>query len=441
MELKQRTLSQEVSVQGVSLHTGEEVELTLKPAPANTGIVFKRIDLPESPEVRAHYELIGDLLRNTTLVSGHAKVHTVEHVVSALRGMDIDNAIVELNASEPPILDGSAKQYVDLIEKATPIEQETERKTFKLAETINVEFEGKSMIALPYDGFKITCTFADERGKYTQYLSIDIDHEVYQRQIAPARTFTFYEDIEALIKAGKIKGGSLDSAIVIKEDKIMAKEPLRFEDEFVRHKILDIVGDLSLLGMPIKAHIIATKPGHAINSELTKKLGELAQSTTKPIAKQAPKPAEAAPAITDGAVMDIQAILDFLPHRYPFLLVDRVIGIDENTITAIKNVTINEPFFVGHFPAEPVMPGVLQVEAMAQVAGILLLNKINDAGRIAYFMSCDKVKFRKKVIPGDQIRIECELKKLRGNKLGQAYAECKVNDEVVSSAELMFTLA
>jgi UDP-3-O-[3-hydroxymyristoyl] N-acetylglucosamine deacetylase/3-hydroxyacyl-[acyl-carrier-protein] dehydratase len=256
-------------------------------------------------------------------------------------------------------------------------------------------------------------------------------------QIAAARTFTVYEDIEALIKMGKIKGGSLDCAVVIKGDKILSKEGLRFKDEFVRHKMLDIIGDITLLGLPIKAHIIATRPGHAINADLTKALAEkLTEKKKGP--KKKPRPAMVLPTETE---LDIRRILDTLPHRYPFLMVDRVVEfIGDDALVAIKNVSINEPFFQGHFPGNPVMPGVLQLEAMAQAAGILMLRRGSSEGKTSLFMSADKVKFRKPVRPGDQLILNAKLTKTRGNKLASAEVTCTVDGQVVSSAELMFAI-
>jgi len=293
---------------------------------------------------------------------------------------------------------------------------------------------------LPSDTFKISCTSADDRGIHTQHLSLEIDPETYEREVCAARTFTVYEEIEELLKLGKIRGGSLENAVVLKGDKILSKEPLRYKDEFVRHKILDIVGDIFLLGVPIKAHIIAMRPGHAINSELTRALAEnlkAQRAGKKP--KEAPKPIKAIQPTETS--MSIGSILETLPHRYPFVMVDRIIEfIGEDELVAVKNVTINEPYFQGHFPGKPVMPGVLQVEAMAQAAGILMLRRTGNTAKLAFFMSCDKVKFRKPVEPGDQLVIYVKLLKFRGNKIGTAEASCKVNDQVVSSAELMFTI-
>lgn len=440
--MKQRSILREVSISGKSLHTGEDVHLTLKPAPANHGIVFKRLDLFGKPELKPSIEFVTDLVRSTTIADGDAKVHTVEHVLSALNGCGIDNVLIEMDASEPPILDGSAKHFVNLIQQAEPVDQEADRSYFELEEPVSVTRGGSSIIALPHNGLRVTCTSTDDRGIHTQHLSLDVDPESYIAQIAPARTFTIYEDIEELLKLGKIKGGSLDSAIVIKGDKILSKEPLRFKDEFVRHKILDIIGDIALVGMPVKAHFIAVRPGHALNAELSKVLHEklLAKIKGRTKASAVPKKVE----ITDEPekVMDVRRVMDLLPHRYPFIMVDRVIEIvDDNELVALKNVTINEPFFQGHYPGRPVMPGVLQVEAMAQAAGLLLLRKVSvEDNRVAFFMSADKIKFRQAVEPGDSIKIRVKLIKTRGNKIATATGECKVGNKVVSNAELMFML-
>lgn len=438
MPTKQRTIRKERSIKGKSLHTGEDVSLTIKPAEVDKGFVFRRIDLFGKPEINPVSSNVTDLVRSTTISNGNAKVHTIEHVLSALTGCGIDNAIIELDASEPPILDGSARPFVNLILEAEPIEQEKERDYFILPEPLSVTSGNRSMIALPYNGFRITCTSADDRGSHVQHLSIDIDPEIFVAQIAPARTFTVYEDIEELLKLGKIQGGSLDSAIVIKGDKILSKEPLRFEDEFVRHKILDIVGDLALLGKPIKAHIIAVRPGHALNSDLTKKIVERMESKGKVVSEIKENKSVVLP---DETKLDVRRILDVLPHRFPFVMIDRVISIEGNEVlVGIKNVTINEPFFTGHFPGHPVMPGVLQLEAMAQAAGILLLRRSSSEGKVAFFMSADKVKFRKPVVPGDQLVITATLEKVRGNKLATASVICTVNEKAVSSANLMFSI-
>lgn len=438
--MKQRTISREVTIKGKALHTGDDVHLTLKPAAADSGIIFRRVDLYGKPEIRSNVDFVSELVRSTTISSGYTKIHTVEHVLSALHGCAIDNAVIEMDASEPPILDGSARPFVDLIQSADPVEQEKERVYFEVDVPVSIIRGNSSIVALPSDTFKISCTSADDRGIHTQHLSLEIDPETYIREICPARTFTVYEEIEELLKLGKIRGGSLENAVVLKGDKILSKEPLRFKDEFVRHKILDIIGDIFLLGVPIKAHIIAMRPGHALNSELTRALADRLKAQR---AGQKPKqPVKQIKTIQPTETsLNIGSILETIPHRYPFVMVDRIVEIiGEDELIALKNVTINEPFFQGHFPGKPVMPGVLQVEAMAQAAGILMLRRIGNTAKLAFFMSCDKVKFRKPVEPGDQLVIYVKLLKFRGNKIATAAASCKVNDQLVSSAELMFTI-
>ena len=435
--MKQRTLAREVSIKGNSLHTGDAVTMTLKPAPVDHGFVFRRVDLSGAPELRPRVDFVTDLVRATTIQVGHAKVQTVEHVLSALSGCGIDNAIIEMDASEPPILDGSAKPFVDLIMQGEPMEQATDREYFTLDAAVSVTKGQSSIIALPSDDLRISCTSADDRGIHTQHLSLLIDPDSYMTQIAAARTFTIYEDIEELLKLGKIKGGSLDCAVVIKGDKIISKEGLRFKDEFVRHKILDIIGDITLLGLPLKAHIIATRPGHAINAELTKALAAKLEERKKG-PKKKPRPAMVMP---DETALDIRRILDTLPHRYPFVMIDRVVEfVGSDALVAIKNVSINEPYFQGHFPGNPVMPGVLQLEAMAQAAGLLMLRRGSAEGKATLFMSADKVKFRKPVRPGDQLILNARLTKTRGEKLAAAEVTCTVDGHVVSSAELMFAI-
>jgi UDP-3-O-[3-hydroxymyristoyl] N-acetylglucosamine deacetylase/3-hydroxyacyl-[acyl-carrier-protein] dehydratase len=435
--MKQRTLAREVSIKGSALHTGEPVTLTMKPAAVGHGVVFKRVDLHGGPLIRPRVDLVTDLVRATTIQDGHAKIHTVEHVLSALHGCGVDNVLIEMDASEPPILDGSAKPFVDLIMEGEPVEQETDREYFVLDSAVSVTRGDSSIIALPSNELKISCTSADNRGIHTQHLSLTIDPDVYMTQIAAARTFTIYEDIEELLKLGKIKGGSLDCAVVIRGDKIISKEGLRFKDEFVRHKILDIIGDILLLGLPLKAHIVATRPGHAINAELTKALAAKLEEKKKG-PKKKPRPAMVMP---DETALDIRRILDTLPHRYPFLMIDRVVEfIGDDALVAIKNVSINEPFFQGHFVGNPVMPGVLQIEAMAQAGGILMLRRGSSEGKTSLLMSVDKMKFRRPVRPGDQLIINAKLSKTRGTKLATADVVCTVDGQVVSSGELMFAI-
>ncbi|MDG2124487.1 MAG: bifunctional UDP-3-O-[3-hydroxymyristoyl] N-acetylglucosamine deacetylase/3-hydroxyacyl-ACP dehydratase, partial [Verrucomicrobiales bacterium] len=391
----QQTLAATASLEGTSLHTGQAVTLTLKPAPAGHGIKFRRVDLPDEPFIDAHVSKVQTVERATTLAEGSVKVHTVEHVISALVGMGIDNALVEMNANEPPIGDGSASPYVDCIKQAGTVAQEEPRKAFEVREPIHIETKSGALVTIvPDKSFRVSCTQVGPDGRFTQFYSAEITPEIYAKEIAPARTFVYYEDVKPLLDKGLIKGGSLENAIVIKEDDaVMSKEPLRFNEEFARHKILDIVGDLMLSGKRIMGHVIAVKPGHGPNTEMAARLAKeyLSLRSMVPPVK-----------IPSGeAVLDVNEVMKILPHRYPFLMVDRIVGFEgDNKCIGVKAVTINEPFFQGHFPGHPVMPGVLQLEAMAQVASILMLRKDENAGKIGYFMSADNVKYRKPVMPG-----------------------------------------
>jgi UDP-3-O-[3-hydroxymyristoyl] N-acetylglucosamine deacetylase/3-hydroxyacyl-[acyl-carrier-protein] dehydratase len=360
-------------------------------------------------------------------------VHTVEHVLSALSALGVDNAVVEMDANEPPIGDGSAHAYVEAIRKAGVVPQEAPRNLFHVRDPISIETKGGSMlIVLPDEEFRISCTQAGPNGRFTQFLSTPITPAIYEREIAPARTFVYYEDVQPLMDKNLIKGGSLENAIVVRGDSVLSKEPLRFADEFVRHKILDIIGDLALFGRALRGHVIAVKPGHGANTELARALAKAHEQMVATL------PQRNFP-LGDGG-LDINEVMNILPHRYPFLMVDRIVSFEgETKCTGIKSVTINEPFFQGHFPGHPVMPGVLQVEAMAQVASVLMMRISKSASRVGYFMSADGVKFRKPVFPGDTLFIHAELTKARGNRLAKAMCRCVVNDAVVSEGELMFT--
>jgi UDP-3-O-[3-hydroxymyristoyl] N-acetylglucosamine deacetylase/3-hydroxyacyl-[acyl-carrier-protein] dehydratase len=298
------------------------------------------------------------------------------------------------------------------------------------------------MTLFPDDAFKITCTSADKQGRFTQFFSTEITPKTWEEELSHARTFCFYEEIEFLIKNGLIKGGSLENAIVIRDDAVLTTEPLRYPEEFVRHKMLDIVGDLSLLGRPIRGHLIAVKPSHAANCELVRYIVAQMQKPLRAAQTFAPPPSKmAAPELlaAEGGAMDVEQIMKLLPHRPPFLMVDRVLKIEGNKIVGVKNVTMNEAYFQGHFPGHPIMPGVLQLEAMAQIAGILLLQQIEFANQLAYFMSAEDVKWRKPVVPGDTLIIEVEMTKVRG-KIGKAKGVCKVGGEIVSEAGVTFML-
>jgi len=448
--LQQQTLAKPASFSGIGLHSGNKVEMTLLPAPPNSGITFRRVDLDSRAEIPAQVGNVAETDRSTTISKGNAKVQTVEHVLAALYGFGITNAVVELNASEPPVADGSARQFCKMIH-ASGIEAQAERvEPITVTDPIEYTHNGTVISAFPHDGFKVTCTSSDKGGRFTQFFSVELTPESWESEIAQARTFCFYEEIEYLIKNGLIRGGSLENAIVIRDDAVLTTEPMRYREEFVRHKILDIIGDLSLVGSPVHGHIVAVKPGHAANCGLARRILQqaqrprvAAQSFSPPDEKPAKQPIQPEPSQVSEettAPLDAEQIMQILPHRYPFLMVDRVTRIDGNQITAEKNVTINEPYFQGHFPGHPIMPGVLQLEAMAQVAGILMLKQADNAGKIAYFMSAEKVKWRKPVKPGDVLQIDIELLRARG-KVAKARGVCTVRGDVVSEAEITFSLA
>lgn len=428
------TVEREASLTGVSLHSGAKVRLTVKPAGAGSGYQFRRMDLADQPTIPAFLEKVKQVERATTLAEGSVKVSTVEHLLSALRGLDIDNALIELDANEPPIGDGSATLFLDLLAKAGRKELEAPRFGFEIKEPVWVTTpDGGYMAALPHEGFKISCTNANHTGYHTQYLSLEIGPDNYAKEIGRARTFVFYEEVEPLLAKGLIKGGSLENAIVVRGESIMSKEPLRYPDEFVRHKMLDIMGDLALFPVRVRGHILAAKPSHALNLLFAKALMKAYrayQSTLMPV--------ENIP-VGDRA-LDTAGVMKILPHRYPFLMVDRIVRFEgDSKALGLKTITINEPYFQGHFPDHPIMPGVLQIEAMAQVASILLLRNTENAGKLGYFMSVDKAKFRKPVMPGDVLMMQVELTKSRG-KIGKAAGQCLVNGEVVSEAELLFAI-
>jgi len=420
-------------------------------APPNTGIRFRRVDLEGKPEIEARIENVVQTNRSTTIGKGNVKVTTVEHVLATFAGYGIDNAIVELDSNEPPIADGSSREYCRMVDEAGLAPQGEPREPIQVTEPIELQTEDALISIFPHDRLKVSCTSADKAGRFSQYFSIEVTTETWRRELAHARTFCFFEEIEYLIKNGLIKGGSLENAVVIRDDAVLTTEPLRYHDEFVRHKILDIIGDLYLLGRPLHGHIVAVRPSHSMNCELGRVLQsrlrrplESIQAFTPPPpaldakSSSAPTPADIQKMIDSGA-LDIMQVMKIIPHRFPFLMVDKVLRIDGNKITALKNVSINEPFFQGHFDGHPIMPGVLQLEAMAQVAGILMIRQAENFGKLAYFMSAESVKWRKPVRPGDRLVIDVELTKARG-KIGKAKAVCSVENETVSEAEVTFML-
>jgi UDP-3-O-[3-hydroxymyristoyl] N-acetylglucosamine deacetylase/3-hydroxyacyl-[acyl-carrier-protein] dehydratase len=437
MTTKQATLAKEVSFSGVGLHSGAETTLVFKPAPPNSGIKFIRTDLASRPVIEANISNAvpsGDYSRRTVLGCGDVTISTVEHVLAAVSGLGIDNLTIELDTGEPAEPDGSSAPFVKVLKQAGITPQDAQRKYLEVKSPVSLAENGVQMVALPYDGLRISFTaHYDHPLIGTQYASFDISKGVFESQIAPARTFSLLKDVEDLRSRGLIKGGSLENSIVIGNHKIMNQEPLRFPDEFVRHKVLDLMGDLCLLGMPVKAHIISVKSGHASNIKMVNLLRERFGKAPKSLAGRRVREVPSS--------LSIEQIKEIMPHRYPFLLVDRILLLEEGKrVVGIKNVTINEPFFQGHFPGHPIMPAVLIIEAMAQVGGVLLLSMVeNPKEKLVYFMAIDKAKFRKPVFPGDQLRFELEMLKLRMNTCkmkGKAY----VAEDLVAEAELLSVL-
>jgi UDP-3-O-[3-hydroxymyristoyl] N-acetylglucosamine deacetylase/3-hydroxyacyl-[acyl-carrier-protein] dehydratase len=458
MRVQQRTIASPVSFDGVGLHTGNRCTITFQPAAENYGIRFVRTDLDGAPEVPADVDLVTDISRGTTLTKDGASVHTVEHVLAALAGLEVDNCRIELTANEPPIGDGSSMPYTSSLLEAGFVDQQAPRTYIAIDESISFKNEekGVEIAALPNNEFRMT-VMIDYRNPAlgSQYANLfDLGKE-FAAQFAPARTFCFLTEVEMLRDTGLIKGGALDNAIVI-VDKDLDQEGLdamskrlgiegsvvlgqtgilnngtmRFDNEPARHKLLDLLGDLALAGAPVRAHILAARPGHASNIEFARKVKRMAER--KKLYKRF------AVQDNDGVVMDINAISAVLPHRYPFLLVDRITELDRDkgTITGLKNVTINEPFFTGHFPNQPIMPGVLIVEAMAQTGGMLLMNHIGSEGtKLALFMGINNCKFRKPVIPGDQLIFDVELRSKRFNTF-TLHGRATVKGAVVAEAEL-----
>jgi UDP-3-O-[3-hydroxymyristoyl] N-acetylglucosamine deacetylase/3-hydroxyacyl-[acyl-carrier-protein] dehydratase len=404
------------------------------------------VDLEGKPEIEARVENVIENNRSTTLAKGNTRIHTVEHVLASFAGYGISNAVVELDSNEPPIADGSAREYCKMIEAAGIVAQDERREPYAITAPLELQMGETMMTLFPDESLKISCTSADKQGRFTQFYAIEISPRTWKDELAHARTFCFFEEIEYLIKNGLIKGGSLENAVVIRDDAVLTTEPLRYPEEFVRHKILDIIGDLSLLGRPILGHLIAVKPNHAANCELVRRIAVQMRKPLMAAQAFAPPPVErparaspiTSPTAQDGG-MDISAVMQILPHRYPFLMIDRVAKLEGNHICALKNITANEPYFAGHFPGHPIMPGVLQLEAIAQAAGILMQRRAETSGKIAYFMAADDVKWRKPVVPGDVLVIDVEMTKLRG-KIGKAKGVCTVQGEIVSEAEVTFML-
>ena len=428
MNVKQHTIKEPVSVEGVGLHTGLSCTMTFMPAPPNHGIKFQRVDLPEKPIIDADVDNVVDLSRGTTIEQHGARVGTIEHTLAALVGLQIDNILIEINAPEAPIMDGSSRMFVEAINKVGTQEQSALRNFLEVEESIFFRDPARQVeiAALPLDTYRVT-VMVDYNSPVlgSQHASLN-DITEFTNEIASSRTFCFLHELEMLHKNNLVRGGDLNNAIVIvdrvvedheleslaklfnkpkievKKEGILNNIDLRHKNEPARHKLLDVMGDLALVGRPIKAQILAARPGHAANVAFAKKLKRMGENAG---GKKAPKYDPSLP-----PVMDIAAISRTLKHRYPFALLDKVIHLDETSVTGVKNVTINEPFFQGHFPDNPVMPGVLQVEAMAQTGGILVLSTVPDPDNYwTYFLSIDSCKFRKMVIPGDTIIFHCRL--------------------------------
>lgn len=463
MEKYQKTIRKPVSYTGIGLHTGNKTTVTFKPASVNHWISFIRKDLPDSPEIPADIDHVVDITRGTTLGKGNVKVYTVEHILAAVVGLEIDNLVIELDNNEPPVGDGSSLPFVQTLLEAG-IEEQDALKNFIQVDTPLIHSDkerGVDIAAFPSDDLRIVFMI-DYRNPAlgTQYTSLLSLKDEFVKEFAPARTFCFLHELEMLKEKGLIKGGDLDSAIIICDNDMGQKDldklkklfnfdkevfvgkngilndvPLRFYNEPVRHKALDLLGDLSLIGVPLKAHILAARSGHAANVALVKKLRQLYEKkliTTKYQEKR--KKGE--------YLLDATAIQKIMPHRYPFLLVDRVIDlVPKERVVAIKNVTLNEPFFMGHFPEHPIMPGVLIIEAMAQAGGILLLNTVeNPENKVVYFMGMDGVRFRKPVFPGDQLRFELNMIQFRKGGACKMEGKAFLEDELAAEAVLMATV-
>lgn len=429
----QQTLTRPVSLDGVGLHTGEPGRMTFRPAPENSGVHFVRTDLPGSPAVDVRPEnarFDPQAGRRTILQQDGVQIHSMEHVLAAVAGLGLDNVVIETDHMEiPEPGDGSALPIAQALLSAGFEPQMRPRRHIKVTKPVRWKEGDVELTAVPFNGCRLSFTIVYDHALVgSQSLTLDIDPETFLREIAPARTFVLERDLESLRRAGWIKGGRLESAVVIGADRILNPGPLRFPDEFVRHKVLDLLGDLFLLGAPVLGHVSAVRSGHEGHVAFVKRLKETL-----------PLPGRRAGGPPDE--WDITSILDLLPHRYPFLLVDRITSLDEgHFIEGVKNVTINEPFFQGHFPGHPIMPAVLILEAMAQVGGLLLLHSVGDPNdKLMYFMSIDGAKFRRPVTPGDQLRLKLTMLKLK-NRVSKMRGEAYVDGKLVAEAEFVATV-
>jgi UDP-3-O-[3-hydroxymyristoyl] N-acetylglucosamine deacetylase/3-hydroxyacyl-[acyl-carrier-protein] dehydratase len=456
----QQTIKNEISISGNGLHSGKSVTITLKPAPAGHGIKFQRIDLEGMPILDANCDWVSNSERSTTIEKNGIKLVTIEHLLSALHCAEIDNVLIETNNEEMPILDGSAKPFVDIIKTSGSVRQDAVRDIFSLKSNIMIEDPetGSKIIAMPCDTFKVT-VMVDYKSQIVgpQHATLE-SYEDFETEIAPCRTFVFFHELEKLYNAGLIKGGDVDNAIVmvdkmpttaevenlsklfnrnditVKSEGFLNNLELHFQNEPARHKLLDVIGDLTLVGMPIKAHIIATYPGHKINTDFAKLIKQkIKESKTQIVAPE--YDANKTP------IFDIHDIQKILPHRYPFLLVDKVIELTDEFVVGVKNVTANENFFPGHFPDNHVMPGVLQIEAMAQCGGMLALRSIEDTSQYdVYFLKIDKAKFKRKVVPGDTLIMKVELMSPIRRGIVEMKGTIFVGNSIATEAEMMATI-
>ncbi len=421
----QKTIKKPVEYRGVGLHTGSEVRVLFKPAEEDTGVNFVRVDLPEKPRVPVNANSISYRMRRTSLKHEGAEVHTVEHLMAALSGMGIDNLIIEIDGPEVPGGDGSALTFVELLKQAEIVTQRSPKKVFEIKSPIAVAEKDVTLVALPgEDGLTISYTLDYHIPSVgSQYFTIRVDEDTFERELAPARTFCLSSEVEELQKQGLGKGASYENTLVI-SDKGVVNNDLRFPDEFVRHKILDLLGDLFLINARLTGHIVANKSGHPMNMKLVKKILEEMRRQ------------EAEQTSRNETSLGIREIQKILPHRYPFLLIDRVVELDGyKRAVGIKNVTYNEAFFQGHFPGQPIMPGVLIFEALTQLAGVLLLRKMENVGKTAVLLSMDKARIRKTVIPGDQLILEAVASKVK-SRTGQVNVRAKVDGKVVAEAQI-----
>jgi UDP-3-O-[3-hydroxymyristoyl] N-acetylglucosamine deacetylase/3-hydroxyacyl-[acyl-carrier-protein] dehydratase len=427
MTRRQHTLRTPVEVTGIGLHSGEETKVRVAPAPPDHGIEFVRIDIEDAPSVPAFIANQSPKDRRTRLVRDRVEVETVEHFLAACKGLGVDNLRVEMTGPEFPGVDGSALPFVELLESGGIVEQKAAAKTFRLEEPVFVREGNATLVALPTEKDVLTLQYVasfDEPGVDSGSYQFDIEPETFKKEIAGSRTFVLASEVEQLQAAGLGKGATRENTVVLGDP----DTELRVEGEPVRHKMLDLLGDLSLLGADLIGHVIATRSGHATNAELVRRLLAIMQAK------------EVSGVIERESGMDIRRILEQLPHRYPFLLIDRVIEVEGfRRAVGIKNVTINEPFFQGHFPDIPLMPGVLQLEAMAQLAGMLLLRKLEFSGKLAVLWSMDKVKLRGGVTPGDQLRLEVETVRIKGDTI-KVKGTGSVAGRPVCEADLMFTM-